>query len=491
MSSHLYITARRPTCELAKPTSSRPHSPIYILNNDVLLEILKFYQLGIKDEDEDENVRIVRRWDRQRWWYKLAQVSRAWRHVILASPAQLNLHLLCTYGVPVADMLTHSPPFPLIIFYNDSDREMTAEDNEGALLAISHRDRVRRISLCMPAPNLEKFMAVMDEDFPVLERICLGSKLEDSRRLIFSTTFQAPNLSHIWTDSIGFPLRTNAGGLVNLELIDIPASTYFPASYILALVSLMPHLETLVIHFSSPPPMPDVADVGRRLSDTWVVAHPLIHLYMLSFRGVSAYLESLVARISAPALSVLDIRLFNQLIFTVPRLLQFMQTSENLSYRSLKLTFNKDFVGLMLYNRTPWQHPLPVRLRIMCRHLDWQVSSAIQILCALSPVLSVLEKLTLDHVEDTQWLDEVGRTHWRGLLRPLIGIKSLCVSSTLVRGLSHSLCSEGGEMPLELFPNLRELQYFGGQNAQAWSALNLFINERKAAGHAVILVSYS
>jgi hypothetical protein len=484
MSSHLSITARTPTCELTKPTSSKPHSPIYTLDDDVLLEIFKLYRLDIRDEDEDENIRIVRRWDRQRWWYTLAQVSRAWRRVILASPVQLDLHLLCTYGVPVADMLTHSPPFPLIIFYNDSDREMTAEDNEGALLAISHRDRVRRISLCIPAPNLEKFMAVMDEEFPVLECICLGSKLEDSRRLVFPTTFQAPNLSHVWTDSIGFPLRTNAGGLVNLELIDIPASTYFPASYMLA---LMPHLETLVIHFSSPPPIRDVIDVGRRLSNTWIAVHPLIHLHMLSFRGVSAYLESLVAQIRSPALSVLDIRLFNQLIFTVPRLLQFMQTSENLSYRAIKLIFNKDFVGLMLdTDRNKWQNFL--HLRIMCRHLDWQVSSAIQIFGALSPVLSVVEELTLGHVEESQWLDEVGRTDWRGLLRPFNSIKSLCVSTRLARGLSHSLCSEGEEMPLDLLPYLRELQYFGLGDYYAFVP---FINERNVAGHALRLVRFS
>ncbi|KAH9976588.1 hypothetical protein BGW80DRAFT_1289221 [Lactifluus volemus] len=162
-----------------------------------------------------------------------------------------------------------------------------------------------------------------------------------------------------------------------------------------------------------------------------------------------------------------------------------MQTSENLSYRTLKLTFNKDFVGLMLdTDRNQWQNFL--RLRIMCRHLDWQVSSAIQIFGALSPVLSVVEKLTLGDVEESRWLGEVGRSHWRGLLGPFNSVKSLCVSTTLVRGLSHSLCLEGEEMPLELLPYLRELQYFGGFNA--YRDLIPFINERNVAGHALKLV---
>jgi hypothetical protein len=53
---------------------------------------------------------------------------------------------------------------------------MTTEDENNALFALSHRDLVRRISLRMPAPNLGKFVAAMDEEFrvTVLERMCVG-----------------------------------------------------------------------------------------------------------------------------------------------------------------------------------------------------------------------------------------------------------------------------------------------------------------------------
>jgi hypothetical protein len=71
------------------------------------------------------------RWDRQRWWYKLAQVCRHWRNIILESPSWLDLHIYCTNGVPVADMLAHSPPLPLTIDYHILNREMTAEDESG------------------------------------------------------------------------------------------------------------------------------------------------------------------------------------------------------------------------------------------------------------------------------------------------------------------------------------------------------------------------
>jgi hypothetical protein len=246
----------------------------------------------------------VRRWDRQRWWYGLAHVSRGWRSLILASPVQPNIHLLCTYGVPVADMLAHSPPLPLIIFYEDN-RGMTTEDEEGALLALSHRDRIRRISFWVPASNLGKFITAMDEEFPILERMCLGSQSKDSTRMAFPGTFQAPNLRHVWTASIGSPLLTSTASLANLELIDIPASAYFPPSYLLTRILLMPQLETLVVHFNFPLPN---RDVEVQLSNTLTTTQPFLHLHLVSFRGVSAYLENLLAGISAPVLSMLDVR---------------------------------------------------------------------------------------------------------------------------------------------------------------------------------------
>jgi hypothetical protein len=132
---------------------------------------------------------------------------------------------------------------------------------------------------------------------------------------------------------------------------------------------------------------------------------------------------------------------------------------------------------------------LHMDLRILCRHLDWQVASTAQILGTLSPVLSVIEELTLDHWEhsrSSEWHNKVDCAQWRKLLRPFSNVKKLLVPNELVGGLSHSLCSGDREMPLELLPNLLKLQYFGGSNVD--DAFTPFINERQAAGHPVCLV---
>jgi hypothetical protein len=84
-----------------------PHNTsIHIIDDDSLLNIFYLYRQAIFDGDEAENVRISggRLWDRERWWYKLAQVCQRWRNVLLGSASYLGLSLICTEGTPVVDM---------------------------------------------------------------------------------------------------------------------------------------------------------------------------------------------------------------------------------------------------------------------------------------------------------------------------------------------------------------------------------------------------
>jgi hypothetical protein len=223
-----------PNRESIDTTSNSSHPPVYTLNNDVLLNILFLYRLSFGDEDDDyyHYGMYYPYCERQRWWYNLAQVSRQWRYVILASKCLLDLHLLCTYGVPVAEMLAHSPALPLIIFYNKKGRDMTAEDEEGILLALSHRDRVHGIHLEMPTPKLGKFITAMDEQFPILENLYVNSLsprpsgLSGETCLTLPGTFKVPNLRQVLLAYIALPIRsplfTPTVGLVFLWLWGIP-----------------------------------------------------------------------------------------------------------------------------------------------------------------------------------------------------------------------------------------------------------------------------
>ena len=49
---------------------------------------------------------------------------------------------LCRIGTPVADMLAHSPPLPLVIEYgkDGKDVDFTAEDEEAIILVLEQRE---------------------------------------------------------------------------------------------------------------------------------------------------------------------------------------------------------------------------------------------------------------------------------------------------------------------------------------------------------------
>jgi hypothetical protein len=448
----------------------------------VLLNIFQLYKLADPDEYYDGEHRPVVVWHRQRWWYKLTHVCRQWRNVILESPTQLDLHLYCTNGVPVADMLAHSPPLPLTICYR-TDLEITAEDESGILLALSHRDRVRHIYFSR-LPNVGKFVTVMDDQFPSLERLYVTGKTPTEVGL--PVMFQAPNLRHLRLMPACIPLRspllTTAAGLVTLSLRHIPASAYFPPSYILARLSLLLQLETLSITFQSPIPNRDIERQPRQTTDMTT----LPNLRWFSFRGMTTYLEALAARISAPSLNKLHVYLFNQLSFTFPRLLQFMQTSENLGFTSVQVTFSALAVSL---HAVPWSWDSPLMLEISCRHLDWQVASTAQSFGTLSPLLSVVEQVTFSyerHERSSEWHNDVDQRQWRELLMPFANAKTIHVQDELVHNILRSLLSDDGEPPPELLPNLVEVGY-DSVGLYARDALNAFVDARRVAGHPVSL----
>jgi hypothetical protein len=207
----------------------------------------------------------------------------------------------------------------------------------------------------------------------------------------------------------------------------------------------------------------------------------LANLRWFVFHGVSAYLDGLVTQISAPSLSIFRVYLFDQLSFPIPRILQFMQSSENLIFSAIKLAFYEDMI--LLHADTRRGVPL-LELRFNCRHL----ASAVQFLGTFSPVLSVAEQVTLSHsLFSSQWPNIVNRTQWRDLLRLFNNARALYVQEELVGRISRSLQSVGGgdEPPLELLPNLQEVGCSGRSDAR--EAFTAFLDERQVAGHPVSL----
>ena len=67
-------------------------------------------------------------------------------------------------------MLVHSPPLPIAIDYKEF-HYITAEDEVGTILAFKQRDCVRRVRLDKLVTSLQKLVAVIDGEYPILEHL--------------------------------------------------------------------------------------------------------------------------------------------------------------------------------------------------------------------------------------------------------------------------------------------------------------------------------
>ena len=382
-------------------------------------------------------------------------------------------------------MLDHSPPLPLIVDYDVYDGYITAEDEEEIILSLEQRDRVRRIRLRLPVQTLEKLIVAINDEYPILEHLMLVSPKQGNTILILPETLQAPHLRHLvlggFSLPIGSRLLTTAVGLVTICLAIIHPSTYIHPNTLLRWISFMPQLETLLVMFSFPVLN---HDVERQLTRTPITTHvALPNPLTLVFRGASAYMEAVVRHVTPPRLEKLEIYFFNQLTFSIPCLLQLMNTTENLKFGRAKILFSDKGVDVVVYPHEA--KTCAISIEVYCWHLDWQVSSAAQIFNALSPKFSEVEHLTFEH-EVHIWSsgeehDEVDRTEWCKLLRSFNTVKTLSVDEGLVRELSCCLQLDDGE----LLPELQELTFSGIDDID--DLFTQFIDSRKNAGRPVIM----
>jgi hypothetical protein len=472
---------------------------VHMLDDDSLLNIFHFFRPVLVDEDESDIRRILQggEWNREQWWYKLVHVCRRWRCLILASASHLNLSLLCRPGTPVADMLTNSPPLPLIIdhihdniFYDS----ITAEDAAGIMLALQHRDRVRRIRLQMPLWILWKFIPAINDEFLMLEYLYITPPTKQNSWLTLPNTFQAPHLRHLILMNFAFPITspliTTSTGLVTLSLQYIPQSAFSHPNDLLQQLSLMNQLETLGIDFHSPVPN---RDLERALMHRPVMTRVILpNLRWLGLRASSNYTEAILSRMTTPLLERFQAWFFLQLNFSVPHLLEFMGASQNLRFSSAKFRFFDNFVEVCVY---PQDDALmfSFSMGIYSNNLDWQVSSAAQISRTLRTVFSAVKHLTLEfsRFPKSSEANEVDRTQWRELMRSFSNVTILRVNEDFNGHISRSLQVGDGESPLELLPELKELQVqYDNRFLGESNTFNAFINARQDAGYPVTLIPY-
>ena len=445
-----------------------------MLHGDVLLEIFDIYVNEAKREQK---------------WHTLIHVCRKWRFVVFTSPHRLKLQLLCTCTTPVGKTLHVWPELPIVISDYDYPKSL-AEGAANIIAALQHPNRVCEIDLRnVPVSVLERLVTAMQKQFQVLRRLMLGTNHKCASA--FPDTFlagSAPQLRTLQLSGIPFlglpKLLLSTTNLVHLYLFDIPHSGYVSPEAMVTCLSALTKLKSLYLEFRSPLSRPDHAN--RRPPPLARITLPAIST--LQFKGVSEYLENLVAQIDAPLLGELGIVFFHQLVFDIPQLLRFVRRTNTLREPvEADVLFRGNFVRVNLYSRRQSVKHKILGLAILCRESDWQLSSLSQLCNSFLPLLSSLEHVGI--CEDSlrpHWHDDMENTQWLELLQPFTAMKNLYLLKELAPRILPALQGLTGEGLTEVLPALQNIFIDGLEpSGHIQAVIGKFVVTGQLSGHPV------
>ena len=414
-------------------------------------------------------------------WHTLVHVCRKWRDVVFGSPRRLNLRLSCTPSTPVRDTIDAWPLLPILVSCYGPNYKDRSADN--IIAALEHNDRIRELYLeDYPNSQMEKFLAAMQQPFPALEDLALTST---SGTVVVPASFlggSAPRLRKLWLDSIQFPglpkLLLSATHLVDVRLYDIPHSGYFSPEAMVTGLSALTNLDSLTIQFKSPRSRPDRRRLPPPSTRTLLPA-----LTSFWFKGVSEYLDDLVARIDAPLLRELDITFFHQLIFDTPQLAQFISRTPKINaFDGASVEFSDSSVFVTTTDDA-------LALGVSCRQSDWQLSSLAQVCGILVNFFSAAEHLYIQEGAYSQpsWQDEIETGQWLELLHRLTAVKYLHISPKFTPRIAPSLQELAGGRATEVLPALQTLYLEETLPSGVQETIDKFVAARELAGHPIVV----
>jgi hypothetical protein len=156
---------------------------------------------------------------------------------------------------------------------------------------------------------------------------------------------------------------------------------------------------------------------------------------------VSDYLSDHYSESSPRRLERLKGVFYKQLTFSIPCLLQFVNTIESFRFDSAKFEFFRTQVHIEVY---PHEEAKTHAFSVItdCRHLDGQVSFVAQVFNVFGQVFFEVEHVTLEHKVHglpSEELKEVDCIEWCELLKSFSNVKTPRLNDGLVVDLSRCL----------------------------------------------------
>ena len=405
------------------------------------------------------------------------------------------MHIQCSNGSPMVNTIDHLPLLPLFVYYASHYFSPTIttwkQDELGMYHTLRLHGRIRHIELALSPSNLHEVLALMDENFPILEHLSLTSSFSPYGEYRLPPTlpkgFLAPNLRHLALFGICLPKRlrllTSTVSLVTLTISSIQTSSYFRPKLLVARLQSLPLLEELTIEFSILIPRPGTE--GELLGEDGAPL-TLPRLKTLRFCGASTYLESLVAQMSVPLLENLTIRLF-KIAFLLPHLSHLVNNTKAFKLSSAKVGFHHDevYISTIHDNIDHGLELVPFTLCVSCEPLDRQIDCVAQICHALTLTLSGVTELSLyyEGIPTELRNGTIDSATWHKLLRSFIGVKELYINDVLSEELSRALQANEVESHPGFLPKLQSIH-------ARRNLFTSFIDTRQVMGRSVLFEWY-
>ena len=462
-----------------------PRTTIDALPDDVLLETFELYL----DKDDADEIDGGHDYD---GWQTLVHVCRRWRCIVFASPRRLDLKLYCTRKRSVnSKTLDIWPALPIVIFAKDmhSEEDVT---NVISVLRYHNHNRVCKIYYSKSWQFQDSFLgefATIDEAFPELTNLELVS-FGQNEPVLPDAFFggSAPRLRSLDLCGIPYPsigtLLSSTTNLVRLSLHSIPRSGYIAPEAIVPCLSMLPRLESLLLHFQYP--RSRAQRESRHPPPLTCVVFP--NLALLEFHGDIEYLEDILSQIETPVLDEAIFWFFNQVVFDTPLLGHFIRrTGTFMTIHTARMRFFSNVIDVVLprLGETAGDVHVALSLSISCEPLDWQLSAFSQVLDSFLSSLQTVESLEIELYHE-DWQGEIEVIQWRELLHPFSSVKNVTLYKS-ARLIAPALQELTGESAMEVLPALQDLFL-----TTSWlppgpikESIEQFIATRQLHGHPV------
>ena len=367
-------------------------------------------------------------------------------------------------------------------------------DEDDVMALLKHPDRVRWICLSyLTGLQFERVLALLQEPFPLLTHLELRTP-HDVYVPALPHGFlggSAPCLQLVQFNGVPLPefptSFLTSCDLTSLHLDMIPTTGYISPEAMLAGLAVSTRLESLRMGFPFWEPYP-----GQRIGD-WdppirIVLPALNELALLCWRE---YMEDFVARLEAPRLDDLYMRLDERETLWLPQLSLFIAHTETLRFGRAEIGFRDDSLQIDIDREFNVPHePRRPHCGISTSFVDWagtHVSHLTHLVGRILAMFANLRHLFIRSGHDhPNWEDDIDNVEWLILFHQFATVRTLHIQGRLARQVARAIEDVPEEMVTEVFPSL-EVLLLEDQDGPVGSIAQ-FVSLRQLCGRPIAVV---